>query len=149
MKNAPAIERITINLDIDDFSIKGLKMKIPKIVRKDAINPSNERNSWSKFNTSISNQLPPWPTPGMALKTKIIIAVPNSIFFAFASNSLDNLKSNNNIIPNDPTKTISCENWILDVPTANVKKTKIIEPTMINTFGLVSSGLINIIPLAL
>ena len=39
------MERITINFVIEDFSIKGLRTKIPRIVRKEAIKPSNDRNS--------------------------------------------------------------------------------------------------------
>ena len=96
-----------MSLVIEDFSIKGLRIKIPIMVKIEAINPSNDKNSWSKFKTSISNQLPPWPTPGIALKAKMAMAVPRSIFFALASSSLDNLISKNKIIANEPTKTIS------------------------------------------
>ena len=62
-----------------------------------------------------------------------------------ASNSLDNLNSKNKIITNEPTKTISCEKAILEVPTSRVNITKNNEPTMINKLGLVTSGILNII----
>ena len=73
----------------------------------EAIRPSNDKNSWSKSKTSISNQLPPGPTPGIALKAKIAIAVPRSIFFALASSSFDNFISKSKIMANEPTNTIS------------------------------------------
>ena len=130
---------------IEDFSIRGLKTKIPTIVRKEAINPSKDRNSWSNFKTSISNHVPPWPTPGIALKANIMIAVPISIFFAFKSNSFDNLKSKNNIIAKEPINTISWEKPMFEVPIVNVKITKIIEPIIINKFGLVATGTLKII----
>ena len=76
------------------------------------------------------------------------MAVPTNIFFALWSSSFDNLISKNKIIPKDPINTISCENWILEVPINNVKKTKIIEPTIISILGLVSSGIVNINPFA-
>jgi hypothetical protein len=60
----------------------------------------------------------------MALKAKMTIAVPSSIFLDSRSSSFDNLMSKNKIIPKDPIKTISWENSILDVPIVNVKKTK-------------------------
>tara|TARA_B000000565_G_scaffold200049_1_gene153738 strand:- start:78 stop:326 length:249 start_codon:yes stop_codon:yes gene_type:complete len=62
-----------------------------------------------------------------------------------ASNSFDNLNSKNKIIINEPTKTISCERAILEVPTSRVNITKNIEPIMINKLGLVTSGILNII----
>ena len=134
-----------MSLVIEDFSIKGLRIKIPIMVKIEAINPSNDKNSWSKPKTSISNQLPPWPTPGIALNMNIIIAVPSIIFFALASNSFDNLNSKNKIIMNEPIKTISCERAILEVPTIRINITKNIEPIIINKFGLVTSGILNII----
>ena len=45
IKTKPAIDKITINLDIEKFSIKGLRTKIPKMVNTDAIKPNKERNS--------------------------------------------------------------------------------------------------------
>ena len=51
----------------------------------------------------------------------------------------------NKIIINEPTKTISCERAILEVPTSRVNITKNMEPIIINKLGLVTSGILNII----
>ena len=101
------MDKITIILAIELLAIKDLNTKIPVRVKTDAIKDNFEKNCSSNFKTSISNQESPGPGPGIARKTKTIIAVPTMVKRRLSGSSLISFIIRNKTIPMDPKKTIS------------------------------------------
>ena len=67
---------MTIILAIELFAINGRNRMIPATVRIDASKDKTEKNCSLNRRISISNQVSPGPGLGIALNTKMMIAVP-------------------------------------------------------------------------
>ena len=100
------IERITIILAIELCAMNDRSSTIPTNVNAEAKSDNIEKKYSSKrfiyFKPSHS-----WPGAGIARKTKIISAVPITVFFCEVDIYLIKFFIRNSIIAAEPTKTIS------------------------------------------
>ena len=77
-----------------------LTKTIPAKVKTEANRDKTEKNCSLNPSSSISNQVRPGPGPGIALKIKMITAVPTIVSRKFSGNSLISLNIKNKIMIN-------------------------------------------------
>ena len=102
-----------------------LKIIMPNKVISAEVTDNKEKKLWLKPRISISNQFKPAPGLGIALNTKIIIAVPTIVYCSSLFKSFIKRRINIAINNNELTKMTSLEKGIFKVPKKTVKKTKV------------------------